>query len=220
MTLQRNVRIYQSTTKDGALSASYISDDTRAKILRQQHYDPYLAVLLRLDYESPNFCNYTVVDESYGGDGIVRQSTFTADALFTSTTQPLMLQLADCVGAVLYDESNSVLGLAHLGRHNLEQHGGTKVIDYMQQTFGSNPESITVFLGAAAGGGNYPLYDFGNRSLHDVATEQLILAGVLAKNIIRDERDTTLNESFFSHSQFLKGTQGNDGRHAIVASLM
>lgn len=109
--------------------------------------------------------------------------------------------------------------VSHLGRHNLEQFGGTRSIEFLQNFHNVNPSDLIVWLIPAAGKTNYPLFKFKNRSLHEVATEQLTKAGVLTKNIEASPIDSSLDKNYYSHSQFLKGKQEDDGRFCIVAVI-
>ena len=109
--------------------------------------------------------------------------------------------------------------LSHLGSHNLEQFGGTKSIEFLVENFQSNPKDITVWLSPAAGKDNYPLFAFADRSMHEVATEQLLKAGVNLEHITRSLVDTTKDINYFSHSEFLKGNRDSDGRFAVVTVM-
>ena len=178
------------------------------------------SILVHLEYEGDDYRRYYTVSSDQAGDGIITPPSFVADALFTSSKNlTLLLPVADCIGAVIYDRRNHVLGLAHLGRHNLEQGGGTGIIEYLVSDFGSNPHDIAVWLSPAAGRQKYPLYAFDNRSLHEVAIEQLMRAGVRSSNIEIDGRDTTTDRDLFSHSEYLKGNRASDGRQAVVAAM-
>lgn len=110
--------------------------------------------------------------------------------------------------------------LSHLGRHNLEQYGGTKCVDYLVREFGADPKNLTVWLSPAAGKENYPLYSFDNRGLHDVAIAQLNKAGVPLGNIVASPIDTAIDQNYYSHSQFKSGKRSADGRFAIVAIML
>jgi hypothetical protein len=55
--------------------------------------------------------------------------------------------------------------------------------------------------------------------MHDVATEQLLIAGVAAEHIIGSLIDTTKDKNYFSHSEFLKGNRDTDGRFAVVTVM-
>jgi len=192
----------------------------RENFFKKHDLDCIDAILLALTYEGNDYVRFNTIGSKYRGDGIVTPSTIELDSVFTRMSEtPLMLPLADCIGAVLHDAKNDAWGIAHLGRHNLVQEGGTRNIEYMEQEFGSRPQDIIVYLSAAAGKSSYPLHDFDNKSLHEVAVEQLMKAGVLEQNIEIDGRDTTKDPELFSHSNFLAGSQETDGRHAIVAIM-
>ena len=212
-----------STIADGSMKGAISDHDVtinRRRFLESNNIAPEATVLVQLRYEGDDYCRYDVMSTGDGGAGIIRSSDRVNDALFTAQAGvALFLPLADCTGAVLVDEKQQVLGLSHLGRHNLEQFGARRSVEYMVETFGSNPADITVYMSPAAGKESYPLYAFDHRSLHDVASEQFVSAGVLSKHIRIAEEDTTKHPEYFSHSEYLKGRQIHDGRHAIVAQL-
>ena len=131
----------------------------------------------------------------------------------------LFLPIADCVGAVLYDPTKKVLMLSHLGRHNLEQDGGQKSVEFMVKEFGVDPNNIITWLSPAAGAENYPMFSFNNRGMQDVTTEQLMKAGVKAESISASPIDTTTNQNYYSHSEFKKGNRPEDGRFAVVVKM-
>ena len=87
----------------------------------------------------------------------------------------------------------------------------------MIEQFGSRPEDLFVTLSPSAGQENYPLFDFDNRSLQDVAIEQLMSASITREHITFSAIDTTLDRNYFSHSRYLKGNRETDGRFAIAA---
>lgn len=192
----------------------------RSAFLSKWGIAPHQAILVHLRYEGDDYLRYSTVSADMAGNGVVTSSTVVADALFTTEKKlALLLPIADCIAAVLFDPEHQAIGLAHLGRHNLEQQGGTSVVDYMVANFGTDPRRLHVFLSAAAGSQSYPLYDFDNRSLHEVATEQLVSAGVQRDVIDIDSRDTTRDMSLYSHSEFLKGNRPTDGRQAVVCMM-
>jgi hypothetical protein len=55
--------------------------------------------------------------------------------------------------------------------------------------------------------------------LKEVVFEQLRNAGIASTNITDNPADTTRDDRYFSHSEFLKGNKPTDGRHAIVVML-
>lgn len=212
-----------SDMSDGSMSKA-VSDDEKTRnrrtFLDEQGIGIDQSVLVHLTYGTDNYRRYMVIDTDFAGDGVVCEPSIEVDALFTTSNDiALFLPVADCIAAVLYDPVHTVIGLAHLGRHNLEQFGGSEIVRYMQSEFESQPEDIVVWLSPAAGKSNYPLYGFDSRSLHEVAAEQLLTAGVSELNISIDSRDTTLDSTLFSHSEFLKGNRQTDGRHAVVCKM-
>jgi len=203
----------------GAVDEEIIKQN-RVNFLAKHKLKIQKSCLVAMSYNREDYCRYRAVSDIDGGEGMVRSGGINDSLFTTSKGISLFLPLADCIGAVMYDTKNDILGLAHLGRHNLEQYGGKINIEFMQKEYRSKPQDITVFLSAAAGKYAYPLFSFDNKSLHEVAIEQLQLAGVLKKNITVDSRDTTIDDELFSHSNYLKGVQNIDGRHAVVTYLV
>jgi copper oxidase (laccase) domain-containing protein len=221
--MDSSVLVATSAIRDGSMSKA-VDDDVRQNNRRRflETLDIKLnqSILVHLKYEGDDYCRYYEVSTEQAGDGMVFDSSVVADALFTRSKRlALFLPVADCIGAVLYDSRQQILGLAHFGRHNLVQTGGSKVIDYMKTEFASNPAEIQVWLSPAAGREHYPMYDFNNRSLHEVALAQLEQAGVPNEKIVIDTTDTTMQSTLFSHSEFLKGNRKTDGRQAVVAMM-
>jgi len=219
------ISLYTSTIHDGSMKPLHDTENAlvsanRETFLLHNAINPADTTLVQITYETDDFRRYFTLDDGARGDGITRQATIEADALVvTKPNHALLLPLADCIGAVIHDPTRDILMLSHLGRHNLEQYGGTKSIEYLAAKHDCDPQDLTVWLSSAAGRDNYPLYTFDNRSLHDVATEQLITAGVLVQNITTSPIDSAADTNYFSHSQFLAGNRDSDGRFAVVAAL-
>ena len=122
-----------------------------------------------------------------------------SDGLITKCSNVgILLPLADCLGAVVFDEDHRVVGLLHSGRQNIEQYGPKKFIRHFVENFGSNPEKLKVYFSPHAL--NYQIFKFGNQLLSEIAKEQLAEAGVLMKNIIDYKIDTVDNVNLPSHS--------------------
>ncbi len=221
--MDSNLLIGISSLADGSMSKAVTQEEkrtNRSKFLAAYGLKPEQAILVHMTYDSDDYCRYLSVGAEQAGDGITQEPSFIADALFTNEKNvAFLLPVADCIGAVLYDPNKQVIGLAHLGRHNLEQNGGAAIVRYMATEFGTDPGVVQVWLSPAAGRGNYPLHGFDNRSLHEVALEQLMAAGVNLEHISVDNRDTTTDHSFFSHSEFLKGNRASDGRQAVICMM-
>lgn len=219
------LRIVTSTYADGSMKPLHPDDvegctQRREKFLSSHSIAAADTTNVRLEYAGDNYCRYRTVNNSYKGDGIIRPSSIIADGLVvTKPGHALLLPLADCIGAVIHDPVNGVLMLSHLGRHNLEQFGGTHSIEYLVNKHGCNPTDLTVWLSPAAGKDHYPLYNFGNRSLHEVAIEQLTQADMRPEHITTSPIDSAVDLRYYSHSQFLKGLRETDGRIAVVAMM-
>ena len=216
---------YVSQIADGSMKSVHSGDirtmnSLRTIFLKKHDIIPNATTLVRMTYDRKDFLRYNVVDDRAKGDGITRDSTIVSDGLVvTQLGHALFLPLADCIGAVIHDPVKNILMVSHLGRHNLEQFGGTKSIEFLVENFHCDPEDITVWLSPAAEKDNYPLFAFDNRSMHDVATEQLLAGGVLAEHITSSPVDTTKDTTYFSHSEYLKGHRETDGRFAVVTVM-
>lgn len=213
-----------STVMDGNMKSTdknYASVlPARSHFLKSHNIDPHDTTLVQVSYETENFCRYKTLNSIEKGDGITRQATIASDALVvTEVGHALFLPLADCIGAVIYSESKCIAMVSHLGRHSLEQNGGIKSIEYLVHHHELDPTELSVWLSPAAGKDHYPLYAFNNRSLHDVAREQFIAAGIPSYQLLVSPVDSAADPHYFSHSRFLKGQQETDGRHAIVAVI-
>lgn len=219
------LKIFASTVADGSMKPLNKEDvlrttQAREKFLQSNDIEPSNTTCVHLEYDGDDYCRYQTVDGSFKGDGITHPSSVIVDGLVvTEPGHALFLPLADCIGVVLQDPTKQLLMVSHLGRHNLEQFGGIKSVEYLIENHGTNPKNLTVWLSPAAGVDNYPLFGFENRSLHDVAVEQFLKAGVSNENITSSPIDTTKDTTFYSHSEFLKANRQEDGRFAIVAVL-
>jgi len=225
--MNASVEIFVSTVSDGTMrlvDAMPRQDELQAIRNRQQFLKKYdieleQTVGVHLDYASSNFCRYGTVDQRAGGEGITEKGQ-NVDALATRQKNlALFLPLADCIGAVLYDPCHEVIMLSHLGRHNLEQNGAQKSVEYLVNEFDTRPGDIEVWLSPSAGKENYPLYSFANRSLEEVAIEQMQIAGVKVELIEPTSVDTTTSSEYFSHSRSLKNPQAPAGRFAVLAMM-
>lgn len=215
--------IAMSDMTDGSMSSSV--DEVTKRAHRQKFLSRYnitleQSILVRLEYVGDNYRRYYEVGFEQKGDGMAYGSSITADALFTRLPETaLFLPVADCIAAVVYDSRQHILGLSHLGRHNLLQLGGSATIEFMASEYGTLPSDVSVWLSPAAGRSNYPLHDFENRSLHEVALQQLLTAGVRFDNITMDTHDTTTDQNMYSHSEFLRGNRKEDGRQSVIAMM-
>lgn len=110
----------------------------------------------------------------------------------------LLLPLADCLGAVIFDEEHGILGLLHAGRQNMEQGGPRKFIEFLVQNYDSKADKLKIYYSPYAR--NYRITKLGNKTMAEVAKEQFIEAGVLLENIIDPETDVVSDENYPSYS--------------------
>jgi copper oxidase (laccase) domain-containing protein len=178
------------------------------------------AVRVNVLYEGNDYCRYLEVDSSQRGAGMRGNDIAPADALVTRTPGLLLfLPLADCVGMVVYDPDHHVLMLSHVGRHSLEQNGAFASVKHLAHVYGSDPTHLKIWLTPAPGQQNYPVHAFHNRDFKEIVFEQLDAAGVVRENVVDNPSDSTTDDRYFSHSEFLAGRRSSDGRYAIVAVM-
>lgn len=175
--------------------------------------------LIRIDYNSEDFCRYRSVDPA--DDGVSMQpghNTNPADALVTDRLdQALFLPIADCCPLVLADTKGPAFMLSHLGRHNVIQSGGHRSVEFIVDNLDVKPADLRAWLGPAVGKASYPLHGFSGRSLQEVILQQLHSAGLKDSQIEVCDVDVAEDERYYSHSQFKKGQRSHDGRFAVVA---
>ncbi len=109
----------------------------------------------------------------------------------------ILLPLADCLGIVVFDEENKVVGLLHSGRQATEQGGAKKFVKYFVKNFNSDPRKLKIYFSPHAV--DYRIFNLDNRLLAEVAKRQLLEAGVLENNIINQNIDT-VSGNYPSHS--------------------
>ena len=167
-----------------------------------------------------DYCRYRHVGELEMGQGMYDDDVLPADALITTTPgHTLFLPVADCVATTIYDEENNVLMLTHLGRQSLEQQGGFKSIEHLQNHYGSDPKKLKIWLSPTVNKAAYPIFKLDNMGMKEALYEQFKEAGVPLDTIIDNKEDTATNPQYYSYSEFLKGNKPEDGSHAMVATL-
>jgi copper oxidase (laccase) domain-containing protein len=214
-----------SKVDDGNMSNGLIKADkkiieNRTSFLANNKINIHQTTKVAIAYNSENYCRYIEVFEKDKGKGMKYSNIDTADALITcEINHALFLPIADCVGAVIYDPKRRILMVSHLGRHSLEQNGGYESVKFMIDNYKCDPSNLLVWLTPAPGPDVYPMYAFNNQSIKYVVFHQLQSAGILKNNITDNPADTSKDLDYFSHSEFLKGNQLDDGRFAIVAMM-
>jgi len=218
--------VAQSTVADGSMLKRGEPSDTTVIENRRRFLDTHGITLdqttrLAVSYEKTSFCEYFQVNESHKKENMSKKSKFLADALVvTGPNHALFLPVADCIGTVLFDPEHNVLMVSHLGRHSLEQHGGQKSVEYLQEHFNTNPAKLQVWLTAAPNKEVFPIWALDNKGMKEVTFEQLKKAGVRSGLIHDNPADTATDLNYFSYSDYLKGHRSDDGDHCIVAMMV
>lgn len=220
-----SVRIILSTKRDGSMLIHEDKSDptvikNREKFLTSFDLDPARTTRVNVVYTGDDYCRYHTLTKNDIGKGMYADDSEAFDGLVvTQKNTPVLLALADCVGAIIYDPEHDICMVSHLGRHSIEQDGGRKSIEYLMKNHDSNPSHLLVTLSPSAGRINYPLTSFSGRAMQDVVCDQLSSAGVFLEHIQTSAIDTTTSPDFYSHSEFLKNNREVDGRFAIVATI-
>ena len=212
-----------SDIRDGSMR--FLGEGDEAEIIKRQNslgelvgLDGENVARIRTVYEGRS--EYTFYDE-INDDNISEYSInnnetriLVSDGLVTKRKGiGMLLPLADCVGAVVYDAKKQILGLLHAGRHNIEQYGPEKFIEFLCDKYECNPKDLRVYFSPFAQ--NYQIYELNNQKMSDAIFEQLTKSGVLAENINNPGIDTATDDNYPSCSNGDYKT-----RFAVVVRLM
>lgn len=214
-----------STVADGSMLKRGFPSDSTVIMNRKVFLDKVgiqfdQTTRLKLSFDTTDFCRYGEVATIHKGNGMSGDFEVALDAIVTKElNHALFLPVADCVGAIFYEPTHQILGLAHLGRHSLEQNGGQKFVAYLKDNYACDPKNIQVWLSPAPTKQNYPIWLLGNKGMKEVTFEQLKNAGIIDDNITNNPAETDQDRTYFSYSEFLKGHRDSDGDHAIVAMM-
>ena len=220
-----NVIVAQSTVSDGSMLNRHNREDpvviqNRIAFLERHGIKHTDTTRLGLSYDTESFCRYQLIDATAKGNGMHGITPEYADAyVVTQPNHAILLPVADCIGAVLFDPVHEVLMVSHLGRHSLEQDGAYQSVAFLQKHFASNPKELKVWMTAAPNQEVYPIWALDGKGMKQAAFEQLERAGINQENIQDNPADTATDEQYYSFSEFLKGNRTDDGDHCIVAMM-
>jgi len=214
-----------STVPDGSMYNRHDMTDAQVIKNRQTYLeklgiDTAQTTRVKTVYDGESYCRYRTVESGEKSKGMYDDDVEVADALFTTDKHhALLLPIADCIGAVFYDEKTHSLMVSHLGRHSLEQEGGYKTVHYFIEHSGADSKDIKVWFTPAPGKDIYPIWALDNKGMKEVAFEQMQKAGILPENITDNPADSSRDLNYFSYSEFLKGNRDEDADYAIVAMI-
>lgn len=219
------ISVYESTVADGSMLNRYDFEDAavvqnRERYLQQHDIQLDDCTRLGVSYDRDDFCRFVTIDASFKADGMRGKTTLIADGVVVKDkNHAVMLPVADCIAATLYDPHHELFMLAHMGRHSLEQQGLIRAIAYLQSEHGSTPAELEVYLSAAVGKETYKIWALNNAGMKETALRQLHEAGVSEDSIHDTPHETDTDERYYSYSAFLKGLQKEDGDHCMVAIM-
>jgi len=164
--------------------------------------------------------NLKYMNQIHGNDvQIVSKDTnlYECDAIVTNLKNtPLMVMVADCIPIIFYDETSSVIAVAHAGRNGTFLNISSNVINSMCENFSCEAKNIKVELGASIQKCCYEVsqdmanivkQNFGtnfvqnrNIDLQGINKMQLINCGIKEQNITISNICTKCsNEPYFSY---------------------
>lgn len=202
------VKLAVSTLEDGNMRAfsdaefeSVLENQSKLAIALETTSDKTARVLTTY-VDRKSFSEYYEVDSTTILEHTIEKSEpdlKLADGLITKSKDfALLLPLADCLGVVIYDPEQNILGLLHSGRQNLEEDGAYKFIEFLKDNYNCKPENLRAYFTPHAQ--DFEIYALDNAKLAEAAEEQLVRAGVKTENIERSEIDTVTNPDFPSNS--------------------
>lgn len=150
-----------------------------------------------------------------------QMSALKADALITNEKNiALVLLTADCVPVIMYDNTNQILALVHVSRHNSRQAFVQKVLSNLKSEYSVNITDLKIYLGPSIKKSSYLLPDYpdGYDLIGDTLT-QLQLKGAKKDNIFVDDIDTCKSDDFFSHYRSVRSKEA-EKRFATVVMLI
>lgn len=166
-----------------------------------------------------------------------------ADALVTSTPGvALLLPIADCNAVTIYDPTNRVIALAHLGWHATVNNLARELVSHLVRKYGSNPSQLLVSFSPSIRRESYvfetlePTDDTlwhaepyatkredGKYQIDLVAynVDQLVASGVTPDHIEISPINTATSEHYYSHfmRHELGQTPKTSNRFAVLAML-
>lgn len=227
-----------STVRDGNMSFRYGEYGevlkNRERFLAKHNISPSSCVTMNLQ----NGTECAVVASNDKGHGMTERNGIEADCLITSEKNLfLFLLIGDCLPVALYDPVESVVALAHIGRHNADKEFVASIVMKLETEFGSKPQNLIVNIGPGIHKESYIQSDsipqiskeawqpfltkYSNKVALDLPgfiANQLSKKGLLDKNIRISPIDTASSKEYFSHCRSAH-TSEPEGRFAVVAGM-
>jgi len=181
-----------------------------------------------------------LVGEKEKGRGMyIHEEALCADALITNVPQTfLFLMTGDCFPVVYHDPVQKVVAVAHLGWKPAEKKLAAKVVQKMQEEFGSEPRDIKVAIGPGIHSESYHFKDPVQKGLpfwspylltDDIGEthidllsalqDQLSEVGIMSEHVWSSPVDTATSAEYFSHYRDVRAGV-KEGRFVTVVGLI
>ncbi len=180
-----------------------------------------------------------VVGESERGSGMKEKETaMIGEALITNTPGTfLFLMTGDCFPVAYHDPIKKVVALAHLGWRPADRKLAGKVVERMQEVFGSDPENIKVAIGPGIHAQSYVFMDPVQKNAPHMGAyltsletgetsidlmlcieDHLLDAGIVRAHLLTSPHDTGTSTEYFSHYRAVRAKE-QDGRFVTILGL-
>ncbi|MCL2371220.1 laccase domain-containing protein [Candidatus Saccharibacteria bacterium] len=204
MTIQEHpgLRIIVSDKRDGNMRitnnpAPIEALENQTKIASALDLPFTQALRINTTYGRPSYTEYLANPDPFTHNIAEINHAPVSDGILVSNSDTgIILTLADCLGIVLFDPTNRLLMLVHSGRRNIGQDGPKLAVEFMKQ-HGADPSQIHAYFSPSADADVYPLYKYDNKSQSEVATEQLLAAGIPADHIHPCDNDISSSYNLY-----------------------
>lgn len=143
------IKMIHSTKKDGNTSLKYDFDNTaitNRKAFFEKHNIPVENTLvIQVKYRD----SIVELDEIFlKNHPDLSKETLETDAVVTKCPNVfLYLPFGDCIPLIVFDPDNHVFAFAHMGWQSTEMNLHIKILEYLQNHYGTNLADVEVFLG-------------------------------------------------------------------------
>ena len=231
------IKVEFSKVSDGNMSFVWGNEadviKNRQQFLEKCGFEPKSSTIVYLEHgvkihkiEEPRG---NIIDKS-------RQQELIGDGLYTDKAgATLMLVVADCIPAVLYDPVDKQICVLHAGRKGVELNILAEAIEKMNP---KNPNQLELIAGPAISKESYVFdsekgvnknfwgsdFKLGNDNKYHMdiknkLKKQAIELGLAEKNVDISKIDTFIDENYFSHRRSM-ATSEPEGRFAVVVSIL
>lgn len=231
------IKVEFSKVSDGNMSFVWGNEadviKNRQQFLKKSGFQPEDSTIISLEHG----IKIHKIKESRGNIlAKSRQQELIGDGLYTDKAgATLMLVMADCIPAVLYDPVDKQICVLHAGRKGVELNILAEAVEMIKP---KDPKQLILVAGPAISKESYVFdtdkgvdkefwgSDFGlgndkkyHMDIKNKFKKQAIYLGLSEKNISISKIDTYQDQNYYSHRRSMK-TGEAEGRFAIIASLL